>query len=41
MKVFAWNAKRELDTLLTPRDSIKIPQANATNIICCNGSQKW
>ena len=23
MKVFAWNAKRELDTVLTPRDSIK------------------
>jgi len=23
MKVFAWNAKRELDTIMTPRDSIK------------------
>ncbi|MBC7889322.1 MAG: transglycosylase domain-containing protein [Ferruginibacter sp.] len=23
MKVFAWNAKRELDTVMTPRDSIK------------------
>ncbi len=23
MKVFAWNTKRELDTLMTPRDSIK------------------
>ncbi len=23
MKVFAWNAKRELDTLMSPRDSIK------------------
>ena len=23
MKVFAWNAKRELDTIMTPRDSIR------------------
>ena len=23
MKIFAWNAKRELDTIMTPRDSIK------------------
>lgn len=23
MKIFAWNAKRELDTVMTPRDSIK------------------
>jgi penicillin-binding protein 1A len=35
MKVFAWNAARELDTVMTPRDSIKYhKQLMQTSFVC-------
>jgi penicillin-binding protein 1A len=35
MKVFAWNANKELDTVMTPRDSIKYhKQLLQTSFVC-------
>ena len=38
MKIFAWNANREKDTVMTPLDSIKYLKQMMQTVFCCNGS---
>ena len=38
MKVFAWNAKREKDTIMTPYDSIKYHRQMDANGVYGDGS---